>query len=137
MAAESRHLRELPEAKSMHLLASTSFGRLVFSQHALPAIRLVNHIVDNGTVIIRTHLAGTVLAPAGTVVAYEADVIDPHTHLGWSVIVTGLAEWVTDARDVVRYEQMLRTWGDGDMDQAIRIRPHLVTGLEFVGDGGD
>lgn len=132
MAAESRHLRELPETKSMHLLASTSFGRLVFSQHALPAIRLVNHIVEDGTVIIRTRLAGTVLAPTGTVVTYEADVIDPHTHLGWSVIITGLAEWVTDARDVVRYERVLRPWGIGDLDQVIRIRPHLIAGFELA-----
>jgi len=134
MAAEPRRLRELSDVESMRLLGGTPFGRLVFSQHALPAIQLVNHVVDDSAVIVRTRLAATVLAPEGTVVAYEADVIDPHTCLGWSVIVTGLAEWVTDARDVVRYEQMLRSWGNGDMDQVVRVRPHLITGFELAGD---
>ncbi|MFS8097387.1 pyridoxamine 5'-phosphate oxidase family protein [Lentzea alba] len=103
MAAEPRHMRELPEARAMSLLAGTPFGRLVFCRHALPAIQIVNHIVDGDAVIIRAQLSATVLAPTGTVVTYEVNVIDPHTCLGWSVIVTGLAEWVTDVRDVVRY----------------------------------
>jgi hypothetical protein len=137
MAAAPRHQRELPEAESMSLLASTPFGRLVFSQHALPAIRLVHHVVDDGAVIIRTQLTATMLAPTGTVVTYEADVVDPHTYRGWSVIVTGLAEWVTDVRDVVRYEQMLRPWGNGEGDQVIRIRPDLITGFELAGNADD
>ncbi len=132
MVAESRQLRELPAATSMRLLASTSLGRLVFSEHALPAIRIANHIVDHGAVVIRARLAATVPAPTGTVVAYEADVIDPHARVGWNVVVTGLAEWVTDARDVAHYEEVLRSWGDGDSDQVIRIRPHLIAGFEFA-----
>ncbi|MEV6236730.1 pyridoxamine 5'-phosphate oxidase family protein [Lentzea sp. NPDC051838] len=55
MRAEARHLRKLPETESISLLASTSFGRLVFSRHALPAIRPVSHVVDAGAVIVRTH----------------------------------------------------------------------------------
>ncbi|GLZ32046.1 hypothetical protein Lesp02_42340 [Lentzea sp. NBRC 105346] len=125
--------RELSETESMKLLASTPLGRLVFSEHALPAIRIVGHVVDDGDVIIRTRPTTTALAPSGTVVTYEADVIDPHTFLGWSVVVTGLAEWVTDALDVARYEEMLPRWGAAVADQVIRIRPHWITGCEFAG----
>ncbi len=44
----------------------------------------------------------------GVVVAYEADVIDPETHLAWSVVVTGYARPVTDPEELSRYRALLR-----------------------------
>ena len=47
----------------------------------------MNHIIDSGDVVIRTHegaaltLATEQAGDTGVVVAYEADVIDPDTHL--------------------------------------------------------
>jgi hypothetical protein len=78
-----RQAVELTAAESWRLLAGTSLGRIVFTQHAMPAIRPVNHLVDDETVIIRSHLGAAIVGRAtqdGAVVCYEADDIDPVCH---------------------------------------------------------
>jgi hypothetical protein len=66
------------------------------------------------------------------VVAYEADTIDPDTHLGWSVVVTGYASLVTEPRALSRYQAMLHPWVEQAMDYAVRITPELVTGIQLT-----
>ncbi|WUV85014.1 pyridoxamine 5'-phosphate oxidase family protein [Streptomyces sp. NBC_01476] len=128
----------LERAEALRLLGSVSIGRIVFTQHALPAIRPVNHVMDDGDIVIRTH-EGAALATQtgqagdpGVVVAYEADAIDPVTHLGWSVVATGYAHLITAPGDLARYETMLRTWVDQRMDYAVRIHPEEVTGVRLI-----
>ncbi|MFF5207584.1 pyridoxamine 5'-phosphate oxidase family protein [Streptosporangium sp. NPDC000396] len=131
----SRDLKELSEADALRLLAGAPLGRIVFTRHALPAVRPVNHIVDDGQIVIRTN-PGTVLstevAPSGAVVAFEADELDMDEHLGWSVIVTGMAQLVDDPEEAARFKARLRPWVAGEMDQVIRIRPEIVTGFALV-----
>lgn len=129
----TRRLVELTREESLSRLAGVSFGRIVFTRHALPAIRPVNHLVDDGAIILRTHLGAAILASVGTVVAYEADEIDPVEHTGWSVIVTGVATRVRDAAEAARYEGLLRPWMDGALNEIIRIRPEIVTGYRLTG----
>ena len=77
----SRQALELTTAESWQLLASVSLGRIVFTQHAMPAIRPVNHLVDDQAIIVRSHLGAAIVAHAaaddGVVVCYEADELDP------------------------------------------------------------
>ncbi|MBJ6999080.1 pyridoxamine 5'-phosphate oxidase family protein [Streptomyces sp. CRPSP2-6A1] len=73
----------------------------------------------------------------GVVVAYEADAIDPETHLGWSVVVTRYARLVTDRAELARPRELLHPWAPpDDTDQAVRIRPGLVTGVRLAGEDG-
>jgi nitroimidazol reductase NimA-like FMN-containing flavoprotein (pyridoxamine 5'-phosphate oxidase superfamily) len=133
-APSSRGLRELGREEGLRLLAGVPLGRVVFTLNALPAIRPVNHIVDGGDVVIRTH-EGSALIPTarrGVVVAYEADDIDPVRHVGWSVVVTGRTEEVTDAERVVLYRARLRPWVDGTMDFIVRIHAEIVTAFALV-----
>jgi nitroimidazol reductase NimA-like FMN-containing flavoprotein (pyridoxamine 5'-phosphate oxidase superfamily) len=128
------HLSTLSPQHCMALLGSVPFGRVVFTHRALPAIRPVNHIVDDGNVIIRSSLGSGISGAAGNglVVAYEADAIDASTRTGWSVVVTGLARLVHDADDIARYERLLDPWVDGRRDCVVRIPPDLVTGYQLV-----
>ncbi|MGW2661832.1 pyridoxamine 5'-phosphate oxidase family protein [Nocardia tengchongensis] len=124
-------------AEALRLLASVPFGRVIFTRDALPAVRPVNHLVEDGEiVIVRTRLTSrltsTVRADSNVVVAYEADDIDPIEQLGWSVVVTGIARPVTDPARVARYEALLRPWVDGMMDSIVAIEPTLVTGVRLV-----
>ncbi|WP_175647743.1 pyridoxamine 5'-phosphate oxidase family protein [Streptomyces cyaneochromogenes] len=134
----ARRSIELDSAEALRLLGSVSFGRIVFTQHALPTVRPVNHVLDEGDIVIRTHEGAALTSRArqagapGVVVAYEADAIDPGTHIGWSVVVTGYAHLVTDARDLARYQDMLQPWVGRAMDYAVRIRPDLVTGIRLI-----
>jgi hypothetical protein len=136
--AEPRRSIGIGGAEALRLLGSVSFGRVVFTQHALPVIRPVNHVLSDGDIVIRTH-AGAALTSRtrqardpGVVVAYEADDIDPDTHLGWSVTVTGYAQLVTDSEELARYQALLRPWAEQTMDYAVRIRPDLVTGIRLT-----
>lgn len=51
---------ELDRREAMRLLGSVSYGRIVFTRDALPAIRPVNHIIDDGEVIIRSRLTAKI-----------------------------------------------------------------------------
>lgn len=131
-----RRLAKLPRDEALRLLASVPFGRVVFTQRALPAIRPVNHIIDGEDVIIRTNLgtsvASAVSRASDVVVAYEADSIDTDTRTGWSVVVTGIARIVRDPQDSARYQRLLRTWVNDPADCVIRIRADIVNGFRLV-----
>lgn len=131
-----RKLVALSREEALRLLAGVSLGRVVFTLNALPAIRPVNHLLDDGSVIIRTH-EGSALLPTArheAVVAYEADEIDPVSRLGWSVIVTGRTSVVSDPDLVARYRDRLRPWVACDMDDVVRISTEFVTGFR-LGEG--
>ncbi|WP_327319547.1 pyridoxamine 5'-phosphate oxidase family protein [Streptomyces sp. NBC_01235] len=129
---------ELDGVEALRLLGSVSLGRIVFTQHALPTVRPVNHVLVDGDIVIRTHGDAALTrytrqtGGQGAVVAYEADDIDPDTHLGWSVVVTGYARLVTEARELARYRALLRPWVSERMDHAVRISPDLITGVRLV-----
>lgn len=134
---QARETVDLTRSESWRLLAEVSLGRIVFTRHAMPAIRPVNHWVDGEKIIIRSHLGAEIVAHAGSsdgvVVCYEADEVDPVTHTGWSVIVTGLARLVTDTAAISRYVEVLEPWVDRRMDYVIEIEPGEITGLRLVG----
>jgi Pyridoxamine 5'-phosphate oxidase len=139
---EARQLQEVSQQESMRLLASVPVGRVVFTHHALPAIRPVNHLVVNDKIIIMASLGSAISMRAGSdgaagshggiVVAYEADAIDPDTHLGWSVVVIGKACLVLDEVEIAGYREVLRPWVAGKVDDVIAIRAELVTGYQLV-----
>ena len=137
----TREIIELDPTEAMRLLATISYGRVVFTQDALPAIRLVNHLLDNGRVIIRTRLTTKVSAalrstPAGFVVAYQADSLDLQRKQGWSVVLIGIAHTVTDPGEVSRYEQLLHPWVN-KADTALSIQPQVVTGIRIIAGGAN
>jgi hypothetical protein len=136
MTAELRRLEELDPRESMRLLGSVPLGRIVFTARALPAVRPVSHLVDDDHVIVRADsgvaITSALRAEPGTVVAYEADAIDPVDHLGWSVTVVGVAHQVTDPVAADAFRRALRHWADGANDQVISISPGTVTGFRLV-----
>ncbi len=138
MSGERRHA-ELSREESLRLLATVSLGRIVFTKRALPAVHPVSHIIDGGYLVIRGTAVPATSAAAdaagGAVVAYQADSIDKEPFSGWSVVVTGFAQLVSDPPEVARYQRMLHAWGTGETDCVIRIKPELVTGCCLAGGG--
>lgn len=136
MSDGDRQMRPLTRQQALQKLASAQFGRVVFTQHAMPAIRPVNHLLHDGRVIIRSHDDSAITNRAGqgqgSVVVYEADDIDPLTRTGWSVTVTGLAHVVEDPAQIARYQEALRPWVSGTMNTVISIDAEFVTGFELV-----
>lgn len=136
MLTDVRRLEPLQRSESLRLLRSVSLGRVVFTHLALPAIRPVNHLVDGDRIIIRARLGTAITSEAsssgGTVVAYEADMIDSDDHLGWSVIVVGRASRLSDADEIARYRQELQPWVTGALDDVIMIQADMVDGFRLV-----
>lgn len=145
LIARPRQGVNLTAGECWQLLASVSIGRVVFTHRAMPAIRPVNHFIDGRTIIIRTHDGAAIASrameqsadsegrPAGSVVCYEADDLDPVRHTGWSVIATGFARLVTDPDDIARYAAVTEPWIAGEMNQVVAIEPQFITGLRLVG----
>lgn len=121
--------------RAMELLSGVSLGRVVFSHQALPAVRPVNHIVDDGAVVFLSHSGAAILGPAGSgsVVAYQADRIDEENHTGWSVVVTGTASLVRDPDELARYGRLLMPWIAAETHHVVRISADIVTGFRLAG----
>jgi len=139
LAQPATGAKRLSDAEAIRLLASVSYGRVVFTIKSLPAIRPVNHLLDDeGRIVIRTRLTSAISAAVrsndGIVVAYEADSIAPQTRTGWSVVVTGRAHTLTDPDQVVRYEQLLHPWIN-HADTVVAIEPEIITGFRIIDAG--
>ncbi|MFE5211498.1 pyridoxamine 5'-phosphate oxidase family protein [Streptomyces sp. NPDC056600] len=131
--------RELDRPESLRLLGTAAIGRIVHTRQALPAVLPVNFCLDDdGAVVLRTSAASELArAVDGTVVAFEADEVDRAARSGWSVLLTGAAEVVTDPAEHRRLaERGPRSWVAVPPRQEvfIRILPELVTGRKVVGD---
>jgi nitroimidazol reductase NimA-like FMN-containing flavoprotein (pyridoxamine 5'-phosphate oxidase superfamily) len=126
-------IRELGRSEVLQRLASVSYGRVVFTLRALPAIRPVNHLLDGGRLVLCSH-ESTALAEAargGAVLAFQADEIDPELHAAWSVVVTGLSGLVADPAEITRYRDALDAWLGTEPGEIIRINPEVTTGFEL------
>jgi pyridoxamine 5'-phosphate oxidase-like protein len=134
--AEIRRMETLTREESLRLLSSVPIGRVVFTHLALPAIRPVFHLVEDDRIVIRAYLGAAIAArngpQGGTVVAYEADVIEPDARLGWSVIVIGRAQCLSDSEAGSRYRQILPPWAAASPDDIIAIQADLVDGFRLT-----
>ncbi len=128
--------QRLERDEAMRLLASVDYGRVVFTLNALPAIRPVNHLVDDDQILIRTRLNTGIstavrAADPGLVVAYEADSFDSERRVGWSVVATGHARTVDDPDQCLRYEQLLHPWVN-HADTVLAISADVLTAFRIV-----
>jgi nitroimidazol reductase NimA-like FMN-containing flavoprotein (pyridoxamine 5'-phosphate oxidase superfamily) len=123
-------LEILDRKRSLELLQTVQVGRLVFTEHALPAVQPVNFRLWEDDVVIRVAGGWKLTAAArNVVVAFEADELDPDLRTGWSVTVVGHAQLITDVDDLVQISgTFLRPWVDGRRDYFVRIRTEKVTG---------
>jgi Pyridoxamine 5'-phosphate oxidase len=119
---------ELTRPESLRLLEQAPFGRIVYTMRALPAIVPVSHLVDNGMIVVRTHVGAEC---AGSVVAYYADDLGEDRD-AWSVTVTGVARRVLDLDELADYETRLGPLVAADKVETIRIYPEIVTGYRLV-----
>jgi uncharacterized protein len=118
-------------AECLDLAASRPVGRVAFIQDGDVQILPVNHCVHESGVAFRT-ADGSKLGAAmdGAVVAFEVDDIDDEHHTGWSVLIKGRADLVTDETLVARLSATAaRPWSDRvPRSNWVAIHPDTVTG---------
>lgn len=122
----------------MRLLATQSVGRLAVVAGRYPRIIPVNFALDQGIVVFRTGPGTKLDAAQHRNVAFEVDEVDLAGRSGWSVLVTGMAEVVTDRHsdEVVERSQGLAIdpFESGEKRHWVRILPDEVTGRRITPD---
>ena len=97
----------------------------------------VNYVYDQGHVFIRTSKVSQLLRKVPrTIVAFEVDEVDRKAREGWSVVVTGPCEIVTDSETLARVAKLgLEPWAAGDRNVVLQIATTIVTGYRIAGHG--
>lgn len=128
---------ELSVSECWALARSAPVGRLAVTVGGGPDIFPVNHVVDHGTIVIRT-AAGTKLGASDKQpVAFETDGYDVDRGEAWSVVVKGVARAVEDLYEVIDVLQLpVFPWQGGPKPYFLRIEPRLVTGRRVRVTGG-
>lgn len=122
----------LDEDEAWQLLGSATVGRLATVIERQPDIFPVNFVLDGPTVVFRTAEGSKLLQLiVNSGVAFEVDQWDADS--GWSVVVKGQAQEVTDWDDVARVERLpLQPWVPTVKTHFIRITVEQIEGRRFV-----
>jgi uncharacterized protein len=113
-------------------LASARVGRIGVVVDGRPEIYPVVHHYDDrtGTIVFPSR-PGTKLHAAlhWPYVAFEVDGLDSGDDGGWSVLVVGRAELVTDPGEIDWYDAVRRVaWAAGPSARWLRVVPTTMTG---------
>ena len=131
--SKQRELDVLNRRQCLDLLGDVRVGRLAFTEDGLPAVQPVNFRLWHNDVAIRV-AGGAKLAAAvaNSVVAFQADELDPDLRAGWSVTVVGHAQPITEVDDLVELSgTFIEPWVEGVRDHFVRIRIDKITGRRF------
>lgn len=133
-------VEDLSEAECLRLLGTVPLGRVVYTEHALPAVLPVAFRVAADGRLVLALRTGTRVARAldGTVAAFQVDDFDRAGRCGWSVLVHGRAEVVRDAGErAALHSGGLRPWIPEPGPEYVAISPELVSGRRVRPDAAD
>ena len=133
-SSDQSRLTIISPAECVRLLASVPVGRLVYARGGLPAVRLVNFVLDEDTLVFATGRGDKFqAAERGDVVAFEADDLDAERHLGWTVTAVGHLSVVTpDEAAELRRRLPLHSWSPIDDARLVRLGIESVHGRRLV-----
>lgn len=122
-------LEVMARRECLRLLATKVVGRLGFLVGDQPMVLPVNYAVRGEEVVFRTGEGAKLAGVALGKVAFEVDDVDADTGHGWSVVVQGVAEEITEVDDwfAASLRDAPRTWVPA-ADHYVRIRPTAISG---------
>jgi uncharacterized protein len=128
---------DMPREECLRLLASLSFGRVAVSvAERAPVLRPVNYFFDepSQSVLFRTGVGSGFHALLRSAEAtFEIDGVEEYARTGWSVIVSGVADEVTNPDEISRLDGLdLASWAPGQKAHWMRIRALTVSGRRIV-----
>jgi nitroimidazol reductase NimA-like FMN-containing flavoprotein (pyridoxamine 5'-phosphate oxidase superfamily) len=108
-------------------------GRLALVEGNKPTIMPVNYAMVDDRIVFRTG-PGSKLDAAWRMgaVAFEVDRIDHEVGSGWSVVVRGRADLVTDHRQLVLLGRTALEPSIAGTDTWVMIHPETITGRRVV-----
>jgi nitroimidazol reductase NimA-like FMN-containing flavoprotein (pyridoxamine 5'-phosphate oxidase superfamily) len=115
----------------LELMAANGVGRVAFLADGEIEVLPVNYTIDGARVAFRT-AAGSKLEAAveRAVVAFEVDAYEAGERTGWSVVIKGQAEVVSDEALIARLERSgLKPWATAvPKPEWVVIHPTAITG---------
>ena len=129
-------IAELSRDECMRLLADHDVGRLVVVEERVPLVFPVNYVLDGDAVVIRTGTGTKLYGATRSSVSFEVDDLDRARRSGWSVVLTGVAQEVTelDRPDLVdRLRQVaIEPWAPGEKPTLLRLAAATVSGRRIT-----
>ncbi|CAN3984184.1 pyridoxamine 5'-phosphate oxidase family protein [Kitasatospora purpeofusca] len=129
---------ELGAEACLRLLSTVPVGRVVYTEHALPAVLPVSfEVVPDGRLLLAVRRdSATARGLDGTVVAFQADLLDPLTRSGWSVLVHGRADILRDPEQILgALGSGLRPWTEESDPMFVAVVPELISGRRLSASG--
>ena len=126
---ERATLGVLDRDECLLLLKWEAIGRLAVQQEGgAPVVVPVNFVLlDGDTVCFRLDVGATAMQAIAHPVSFQADRFDWYRHVGWSVLVQGTAELMTE-QEGEQLEVGPEPWAPGERPLLVRIRPDHITG---------
>ena len=128
-------LSTLSVDECLRRLATQEIGRLAVVVDHYPQVFCVNYRLDDFVVVFRARLGGRLIGAHHKNVGFEVDNLDSARRTGWTVMVRGMAEDVTDRQGDLVTERSRRLavepWVPGEHPRIIRIIPAKITGREL------
>jgi uncharacterized protein len=132
----SLQLSTLTVDECLRRLATQEIGHLALVVDHYPQVFCVNYRLDDFVVVFRTQLGGKLIAANHENVGFQVDHLDPVRRRGWSVLVRGMAEDVTDRHGDLITERGrnldIDPWVPGEYPRIMRIIPAKITGRELT-----
>src|SRR4051794_21859518 len=122
-------LEVLDRAECLRLLGGAAVGRIAGTSGALPVVLPLRYALDGDSIVFETGLGSTIdFISSGSVVAFEVDNLHERGHSSWTVMVTGVAQLVSDDCEVERLGRLLYDDPAAEDGQFLRISLELVSG---------
>jgi nitroimidazol reductase NimA-like FMN-containing flavoprotein (pyridoxamine 5'-phosphate oxidase superfamily) len=125
-------LVDIDQAECEQLLAAATIGRLGVVVNGRPEIFPLRHAFDSErheVVFATTERTKLHAALDWPWVAFEVDEANSDDTGGWSVLVVGHAEEITDATEIDRVSRLRgELWNAGAPSHWMRITPEKITG---------
>jgi uncharacterized protein len=137
MGTDTSDLTNLSREECLRLLRAhpVHVGRVGLNDvDGQPLVLPVNYRLDGEAIVFRTE-PGSLLdqQAGGHRVAFEVDEVDPAWEDGWSVLVKGTVERITDEAEQDRLDDLgLRPWAPGDRTVYLRVPADMITGRRIT-----
>ncbi|MDP9868263.1 MULTISPECIES: pyridoxamine 5'-phosphate oxidase family protein [Streptosporangium] len=120
----------LDRGTCMALLRTVRVGRVAWSAPSGEVVVLpVNFVVDRDGVVFKSSPGGKIdVVHRGGLLSFEADDIEPALRVGWSVLLVGFGEIVTDLDQMRHLEELPTTWITAAEPVFVRLTARQVTG---------
>jgi transcriptional regulator with XRE-family HTH domain len=137
-AAKAALLESMTPAECRQHLAGGGIGRFLFVEPGRGPVAIpVNFRMDGDDVVFRTGSGDSISAGLlESRVSFDVDHLDDALSEGWSVLITGKAQIITDEAELARARALhIQPWAGGDRPIYVRLTGSQITGRRIRAAG--